>query len=335
MIEFRLLGSGLNRPIEGRYLTSLHVNVNGDWFLFDAPENIQVQIQRYGGSLNMEKIFLTGLRPETTFGLPGLLSTLQFLSKEEPDLRDVDLFVPEIDGGIEYAKKVVDLATLPVDITEVSLGETVLENAEYKISAFRTDQGEKGPGLGYRLEESERRGRFDRGRAEELGVPVGPKFGELHDGNPVELDDGRIIQPDQVVGPPRPGLSLAYTGATEYPEQIPRNAKDVDVLFVDGGSSTRADQQESSGHMNAYEAGTIAGAADASMVVLTHVRHVYYHSHSELVEDLNDAYDGPYLIGEDGVRGVIGSNDHDEKTPGLRDVLSELEGHGSVNDFPS
>jgi len=335
MVEFRLLGSGLNRPIEGRYLTSLHVNVDGDWFLFDAPENIQVQIQRYSGSLDINKIFLTGLRPETTFGLPGLLSTLGYLSKKEPTLRDIELFVPEVDGGIEYAKKVVSLGTLSVDITGVTPGETVLENEDYKISAFRTDRGEKGPGLGYRVEESEQRGRFDREKAEELGVPVGPKFGELHNGNPVELDDGRTIQPEQVVGPPRPGRSLAYTGATEYPEKIPRNAKDVDLLFVDGGSSTRADQQEFSGHMNAYEAGTIAGAADASMVVLTHVLHFYYHSHSELVEDLNEAYDGPYLIGEDGVRGVIGSHDHNEKISNIQDVLSELEGHGSVNDFPN
>lgn len=334
MVKFRILGSGLNRPIEGRHLTSILVNFDGDRFLFDCPENVQVQLQRHGGSMDLKGIFLTGLRPETTFGIPGLLTTLKWLSTDENNLDDLNLYIPDIGGGRKYAEKLVSLGTLDLNIIEVGMGETIMDPGEFTLSTFPTNSGNKGPTLGYRLEENEQRGRFDREKAEELGVPVGPKFGKLHDGNSVELDDGRTIHPEQVVGSPRPGRSLAYTGATEYLEQIPENIQNVDILFVDGGSSTRGGQEEFPGHMNAYEAGTIAGAADASMIILTHVRPVFSHSFSRLVDDITAAYDGPYLIGEDGVRGVIAIHDINEEVLGLHDVLSQLEGHHSVDDFP-
>ena len=334
MVSFGLLGSGVNRPIEGRYLTSLIINANGNWFLFDSPENVQVQLQRYYGSMNLDGIFLTGLRPDTAFGLPGLLTTLDWLSSDNPELSEIDLYIPEVNGGRECIKKVTDLGNSNVTIHEVGRREEVLNTDEYTISTFPTNSGGKGPTIGYRCQEEEQKGRFDREKAEELGIPAGPKFSELHEGNPVELEDGRTIQPNQVVGSPRPGRSLAYTGATEYLEKIPEGVREVDILFIDGGSSTRRTEKKISGHMNAYEAGTVAGAADASVVVLTHVRRVYNESYSPLVEEITEAYDGPYLIGEDGIKGTIGSHDNNEDVSTLDDVLVELKGHRSVKDFP-
>ena len=48
-------------------------------------------------------------------------------------------------------------------------------------------------------------GKFDRDRAQALGVPRGPLYGRLVQGEAVVLPDGRTIQPSDCVGAPRPG----------------------------------------------------------------------------------------------------------------------------------
>jgi ribonuclease Z len=42
-------------------------------------------------------------------------------------------------------------------------------------------------------------------KALELGVPKGPLRAKLVKGEAITLEDGRIIQPEQVTSPPRPG----------------------------------------------------------------------------------------------------------------------------------
>lgn len=330
MVEFQLLGSGFHRPQNQRFLTSLRVTYDGDWLLFEAPEGIQIQMMRYAGRMNIDNIFLTGLQQTNTLGLPGLLSTLEDLSRDNPEMADVTLFAPKGSYRTEELYNLIDASSMSLDVTEVSEDETIVDNDSYSISTFTTQNGDYGATVGYSFEESERLGRFDREKAEELGVPVGPKFGKLHEGNSVELEDGRTIEPEQVVGPPRPGRSFAFTGATEYLQEIPKEIRDVDVLFIDGGTSTRHEKESFSGHMNAYEAGTIAGAADVSMAIFTHVRHLYSKSYSKLVEDITDAFDNPYLIAEDGVRATILTPDNDKTVSRPSDVLSKIKGHTSI-----
>jgi len=52
-------------------------------------------------------------------------------------------------------------------------------------------------------------GRFDVTKAQALGIPPGPLYGQLKSGISISLPDGRTITPDQVVEPTRPGASFA------------------------------------------------------------------------------------------------------------------------------
>ena len=45
------------------------------------------------------------------------------------------------------------------------------------------------------------RGKFDKAKALELGLKPGPQFSKLATGNAIKLDDGRTINPEQVLGP--------------------------------------------------------------------------------------------------------------------------------------
>eukprot|EP00762_Andalucia_godoyi_P004752 ANDGO_03546.mRNA.1 Ribonuclease Z 1 len=48
-------------------------------------------------------------------------------------------------------------------------------------------------------------GKFDAVKAARLGVPKGPSYGKLTKGESITLEDGRIIAPCDVIGPPTPG----------------------------------------------------------------------------------------------------------------------------------
>jgi ribonuclease Z len=50
-----------------------------------------------------------------------------------------------------------------------------------------------------------RSGRLYTERAVELGVPPGASFTDLKEGRSVELEDGRVVRPEDVLGPVRRG----------------------------------------------------------------------------------------------------------------------------------
>lgn len=52
-------------------------------------------------------------------------------------------------------------------------------------------------------------GKFDIQKAAELKIPKGPLYGKLKGGVTVQLDDGRVITPDQVVGEATPSQYFA------------------------------------------------------------------------------------------------------------------------------
>ena len=53
-----------------------------------------------------------------------------------------------------------------------------------------------------------RPGKFNKKKALELGVPEGPSFSKLQKGTPIKLDDGTIIKPEMILGPPRLGRKI-------------------------------------------------------------------------------------------------------------------------------
>ena len=63
--------------------------------------------------------------------------------------------------------------------------------------------------LSYIIRNHPQRGKFQPQKAVALGVPKGPLFGELTSGRSVTSKDGKIVLPEQVLGPSKPGGGLA------------------------------------------------------------------------------------------------------------------------------
>ena len=291
------LGTSGAVPTTERNPSSLMVHREGDRLLFDVAEGTQRQMMRFGTGFSVSHLFVTHLHGDHVLGLPGLVQTLDFNDREEP----LALHVPR--GTRSEVKDLLYAAnTRPsfrVRINEVGGGDVALTQSDYEVRAFEVDHRTKA--LGYAVVEDDRKGRFDREKAEELGVPVGPKFSELHDGNAVELEDGTVVRPEQVVGDPRPGRKVVYTGDTRPTATTAEVAADADLLIHEATfADDRAERAGQTGHSTARQAAEIASRAEAKRLAMTHISTRYAGDVSDHETQAREVFDGEAFVPDDG-----------------------------------
>src|SRR6266571_7855385 len=196
-------------PTAQRAPSALLVRRGGERLLFDCAEGTQRQLLRSSvGLVELEEIFLTHYHADHFLGLPGMLKTFALRGRElgltvygPPGLR-------ELFGAL---RRVFGKLTYPLELVELGPGD-VLERDEYNLVTFPVAHGVDS--LGFALVEHPRPGRFDVGASDALGVPPGPERGLLQAGESVQLQDGRLVTPDEVLGPPRPGRKIVLCGDT-------------------------------------------------------------------------------------------------------------------------
>jgi ribonuclease Z len=214
-------------------------------------------------------------------GVTGLLRTLGLQDRTTP----VTLYGPRgaqrilgaaVTLGIERNK-------FPVEIVEIRPGDRLARD-EYDIVVFETEH--RADTVGYSLAEHQRLGRFNPERARELGIPEGPLWGQLHQGKTVTLPDGRTIGPADLVGVPRRGRTLVYTGDTRPHLPVIEAARGADLLVHEatfGGDE--AERAEETGHSTAAEAAKVAHDAGVRRLILTHISSRYNRDASELLAE--------------------------------------------------
>jgi ribonuclease Z len=293
MLRVTFLGTGGAVPTTVRNTSALFVQREGDRLLFDCGEGTQRQMMRYDTGFTVSHVLVTHTHGDHVLGIPGLLQTWDFNDREEP----VAIHAPN--GTRRTIERLVratgEPPEYPVRINEVGPGDVALARDEYEVRAFETDH--RATAVGYALVEADRKGRFDRERAEELGVPAGPKFSTLHEGEPVELDDGTVVRPEQVVGPPRPGRRLVYTGDTRPAAATVDAATDADLLVHD--ATFRDDRREraaETGHSTAAQAADIANRAGAARLALTHISSRYAGRAGELADEARSIFEAAEVI---------------------------------------
>jgi ribonuclease Z len=191
-----------------------------------------------------------------------------------------------------------DRVPFPVRVEELAPGEGVTRDG-YAVEAFAVSHGVTA--VGYALQEPERLGRFDVERARSLGVPEGPVFGRLHKGEPVEVPGGRIVHPEEVVGPPRRGRRVAYTGDTRPSKAVEAAVRGADLLVHEATfAEDEADRARGTGHSTALGAAKLARDAGVEVLVLTHLSARYADDPSPLREEAASVFPGA-LVGKDGM----------------------------------
>ena len=197
----------------------------GETMLFDCGEGTQRQlIFAKVSPMKISKIFLSHYHGDHILGLPGLIQSMNFRGRETK----LTIYGPK--GLYDLKDAIFHLGyskiEFPIEFIEIG-SQTVESTDEYIIKSQNVNHNV--PCLAYSIEEL-KKPRFLREKAIELGVPVGPDFGRLHNGEEVEVD-GKIIKPEQVLGPPRKGSKIVYSGDTTPCEEMVEFAKDSTLLI--------------------------------------------------------------------------------------------------------
>jgi ribonuclease Z len=95
-------------------------------------------------------------------------------------------------------------------------------------------------------------------------------------GNSVRLEDGRIIQPDMVLGEFRPGTRLAIVGDVGDPSNLVEIVQGADALVIEATYlEEEAEMARHFGHMTARRSAELAREAQVRQLILTHVSRRY------------------------------------------------------------
>jgi len=261
------LGTGGSIPTPERGLPAIALQRERELLLFDCAEGTQRQMARAGVSpMRLDTIFITHLHGDHFLGLAGLVQTLSLMDRE----RELEIFCQKGEG-----KRIESYLQIPHYTLTFELGVHELEPGEelrrrgYRILTSEADHNV--PSLAYAFVEDERPGKFYPDKAVALGVKAGPDFSRLKAGENVKLRDGSIIKPKQVMGPPRPGRKVAYTGDTRPSKRIIELARGADVLIHDCTLADElAEKAAESAHSTPSEAAEVAKQADVKQLVLIH-----------------------------------------------------------------
>jgi len=296
MLTLTFLGTGAAVPTIDRNVSGLALQREGETILFDCGEGTQRQMMRYGVAFSFIEIFFTHYHADHILGVTGLLRTMGLQDRTAP----VTLYGPRgaqrvlntaISLGIERNK-------FPVEIVELRPGDR-LAREDYDIVVFETEH--RADTIGYALVEHTRLGRFHPERARELGIAEGPLWGRLHKGETIVLEDGRSIAPADLVGDPRPGRTVVYSGDTRPCLPLIEAARGADLLVHEATfGSEELERARETGHSTAAEAARVALDAGVRRLVLTHISPRYTRDAPELLAEARAVFPET-IIARDGL----------------------------------
>ena len=260
------LGTSAAQPTENRGLSCICLERDGEILMFDAGESAQISYMKSGLGWNKKmRIFVTHLHGDHCVGILGLLQTMSMQNRTET----LEIFGPSgIDEFISANIKVLNFGlSFPVLINIIK-DEKIIDNEKFSIYTCKANHSVTA--YSYLFEEKDKPGRFNVGKAKELGIPEGVLWNNLQNGTEIN-NNGKVIKPEQVLGEKRPGMKIGISGDTMPTKELEVFFKDCDYLVFD---STFLDEQKQRAqdtcHSTAKQAAMLGKNANVKNLILTH-----------------------------------------------------------------
>ncbi|HZK22876.1 MAG TPA: ribonuclease Z [Atopostipes sp.] len=270
-MELLFLGTGSGVPSKQRNVASVALKLlderNSVW-LFDCGEGTQHQIlQTTLKPRKIEKIFITHMHGDHIYGLPGLLSSRGFQGGTEP----ITVYGPKgIRGYIQSSLRFSGTRlSYPIRFVEFDQPGIIFEDHQFTVSVEKLQHGI--PSFGFRIVEADHEGTLDAKKLHEMNIPSGPLYGRLKNKEIVTLEDGRVLDGKDFVGPNQKGRVLAILGDTvKHPNSV-KLAENADVVVHEGTfSHEELDLAKQYNHSTVTQAAEVAREAKAKKLLLTH-----------------------------------------------------------------
>ncbi|MEA5447849.1 ribonuclease Z [Leptolyngbya sp. CCNP1308] len=269
-LQITFLGTSSGVPTRARNVSSVALRLpqRAEVWLFDCGEGTQHQFLRSEfKSSQIRRIFITHMHGDHIFGLMGLLASCGLAGNRQ---QRIDIYGPKpLNDYLQASRRYSQTHfSLPIKIHAVEPG-LVFEDDEFRVFCDLLEH--RVPAYGYRIEERDRPGHFDVKRAQALGIPSGPIYGQLKQGQRVTLDDGRTINGADLCGPDLVGRKLVYCTDTIYCDRAVALASQADVLIHEATFSHRdADLAYQRLHSTSTMAAQVALSAQAKQLIMTH-----------------------------------------------------------------
>ncbi|MEN9206950.1 MAG: ribonuclease Z [Gloeomargarita sp. GMQP_bins_120] len=268
-MEITFLGTSSGVPTRSRNVSSVALKLpqRAEVWLFDCGEGTQHQFLRSDLRISqIRRIFITHMHGDHIFGLMGLLASCGLSG----DNHAVDVYGPaELQGYIRACLRYSQMRFgFPVRVHPVAPG-LVYEDEEFQVTCAPLKH--RVPAFGYRVSERDRPGEFNVAKAQQLGIPPGPVYGQLKRGETVTLPDGRVFDGREFCGPPQPGRHFVYCTDTIYCDEAVALAQGADVLVHEATfSHLDAALAFERLHSTSTMAAQVALAAGVKQLILTH-----------------------------------------------------------------
>jgi ribonuclease Z len=164
-------------------------------------------------------------------------------------------------------------SSIRLHLREIQTG-LIYDEQDFTVSAFPVYH--RGPDcFGFLFEEKNRRP-FLPEMAEALDIPPGPWRRDLVNGKATTLPDGRLIEPDQVLGPERQGTRLVHVGDAGRTADLLEICRGVDTLVIEATYlEADADMARRFAHLTARQAAELALRAGVGHLIITHLSRRY------------------------------------------------------------
>ena len=299
-MELFFLGTGSGVPSKQRNVSSLVLKLlderNSIW-LFDCGEGTQHQIlQSTLKPRKIEKIFISHMHGDHIFGLPGLLSSRGFQGGTEP----ITIYGPQgIKGYVTSSLKYSSTRlSYPLYFVEYKEPGVIFEDHQFKVTVDSLKHGI--PSYGFRIEEADHEGTLDAEKLKELNISPGPIYGRIKNKEIVELEDGRVIDGNDFVGPDQKGRIVTILGDTvEHPNSV-KLAQGADILVHEATFGPKeVDLARQYNHSTTIQAANIAKKANVGQLLLTHFSSRYlYKDMKQLKYDVRKVFPNTLLMND-------------------------------------
>jgi ribonuclease Z len=259
-------GTAGSAPTAKRGLPALLLRAGGHRILFDCGEGTQRQLLRSIGLPDIDAVFLTHFHVDHWLGLLGMVKTFDLRGRE----KDLVVYGPAgLKPLMKHLKPILGRTGYPLVFEELEPHDEV-RFGDWLIGAFPVKH--RVEAYGYLFAEDDRPGRFDPEEAIRLGVPAGPDFRRLQEG---ETIDG--VRPEQVMGETRAGRRIVISGDTAPCQTVEVLAHKADVLVHEATfTDDEIDRARSTQHTTARQAAELARDADVRLLALVHLSTRYF-----------------------------------------------------------
>lgn len=268
-MKLTILGCYAATPRTFTNPTAQLLEVKNRYFLIDCGEGTQVQLRKNKVKFTkISHIFISHLHGDHFYGLIGLISSFSLFSR----VTDLHIYGPKgLKEIIQLQLKLSQSWTnYEIHFHELHSKESELIFEDEKVTVHTIPLKHRVYTNGYLFREKEGDRKLNIDVIKEFAIDV-CYYKKIKKGGNITLENGQVVDNEQLTFPGEPTKSYAFCSDTAYTESIIPLVQEVDLLyhestFLESESQLAAKTM----HSTAVQAATIALKANVKSLLLGH-----------------------------------------------------------------